>query len=210
MIKINLANRKKTQFAISAVEDAPLGQASTPSAFGSGGFDQIKSFPWIKLVGSLAVMAVAFYGLNYYQEQKLQELQTKFDEVQSKVLTSTSQLKKYEGYEAKKAQLDADETMLTNKIKIIQKLMSDRDQGALVLEAISKAMPKETWLTELNSKDGLINFKGNTKDFGQMTDFMKALEETVYFKDLQTKTSQATKLDTGAEVVQFEVEASRK
>ena len=100
--------------------------------------------------------------------------------------------------------------MLTKKIKTIQKLMSDRDQGALVLEAISKAMPKETWLTELNSKEGLINFKGNTKDFTQMTDFMKALEETVYFKDLQTKTSQATKLDTGAEVVQFEVEASRK
>jgi len=214
MIKVNLADRKTSTMI---ANDSPGGPSFLSGLFSkaksSSPSSSVSSSNTKTMVMSLAIYAVilggAYYAINQHKEKLLGEVTAQNSELQTTIGVLDSEIAKSDGYEQMKLGLENDEKTLKTKIETIQKLITDRSAPAKVLMALSQATPKQVWLTEFTLKDGAMDIKGASIDLDVISDFMKALEGSVYFKDITLKGSKQGSLQT-RENATFELEAKRR
>ncbi len=157
----------------------------------------------------VAYVASAF--LDSYKQDALAALDTEITQVQEQQARLKGEVAKTKGYKDIKKQLDADELQLKTKIGTIQKLLDDRVTLSKLLVSLSENLPKEVWLTEFKIQDSDVIFKGASRGFIQVSDFLKNLGENIYFRDLSLKgTQEVADPTTGANLTIFELEAKRR
>ena len=205
MIKINLAARKSASLLETRGGDKSL--TGMPKI----NLSALKEIPNLR---SLVILALVGYFGNYFIEDlKTEEIKKadasiqKLKDEKGKLNHELEETKKYEGI--KKA-LESDEIVIRTKLDTIQKLVQDRTTPPKLLVAISAAIPKEVWLSQIQVEDSNISLSGDSLDFNQVSEFMKNLNESAFFKDLALKNTQQGKDETGLDTAKFELAMKRR
>lgn len=208
MIKINLALKKQAAGAATGDEKGKGGGVKISRV--AIDLDQLKELP----IRQIALVVIVFFGGTYFVEDyKTQEI-TKIDAEIARAGTEKNKLQseaaKMKGYEDLKKSLESDEKIMRTKIETIQKLIADRQTPPKVLLAIAEAIPKDVWLQDFKIAKGELAIKGYSLGFNQISDFMKSLNENIYFTDIGLKNTQQTKDEAGVDVASFELSAKRR
>ena len=207
MIKINLATRKGAR-AATVDKSAKTGFTQITQLENIG--ESLKGLPLRKIVLMIVVGAFANYSLNNFKEEELAKVSKKLAEVNARKAIVDAEIAKTKDYAGLKKALDADELSLKTKMGAIQKLLDDRTTPPKLLTTLSGAIPAEIWLSEFSIKDEKVSLKGSSLSFNTVSDFMKSLEDSVYFKNLTLLTTQLGKDATGTDIATFELTANRR
>jgi Tfp pilus assembly protein PilN len=203
MIKVNLATRKQS----GVFGDSKNSKANS---FGKVNLDQVKDLPLRKLIVPIVVCFLGNYMLDGYKEDELKKLDQTLSKVNSDSTKLQNELNKLRGYDSIKKTLDADEITIKTKLETIQKLIADRSAPPKILVSVATMIPKDVWLSELKTEKLDITMKGSSLGFNQISDFMKSLNESAYFMDVDLKNSQQSKDSSGDEFAVFELKAKRR
>lgn len=216
MIKVNLHHRKA---AVGVAAGAGGTTAGSLSALiekfrGGGGTDGF-SDPDQKSAVILGVVYFVLLGGGWWwiDQQKAGMLAVVDQEIQgyeSKLALLNSELGKTNGYEQIKKSLEADEKTIRTKIETIQELIRDRSTPPKILMTLSETIPKEVWLQEFALRDRRFQIVGNSGNMDVVSDFMKSLEETIFFKNVVLKSSRQETVKGGRLSASFELEAERR
>lgn len=206
MIKINLATRKQS---------ASVGGSDAKSSRVAGmkldaRLDGIKELPWRKALAVVVLYLVASYGLDDFKLEELAKVNAVIDKLTAEQTRLKAELAKTKDFDELKKSLDADEVALRTKIDTIQKLIRDRQTPPKMLLSLSGSTPKDVWLTDFQAKDDEITLKGFSLGYNGISDFMKALNESVYFGDLKLVNTTTGRDETGLEAATFDLSAKRK
>ncbi|MBI2711960.1 MAG: PilN domain-containing protein [Bdellovibrio sp.] len=203
MIKINLALKKQT------------GGADGGKGGGGGGplgkmdFDAFKGVPIRKIAVPLVVGFLASYLLDNYKEEQLKKLEEAVTKSQNEASKYLNDAQKYKTYEPIKKQLDDDEALLRTKLDVVKKLTAMRGAQGKLLSAVSSTIPAEVWLTDFRVEKNEVVVRGASLGYGQISDFMKSLNENSNFSGFELKNSQQDK-DGGLEIATFELKGKRR
>lgn len=216
MIKINLYHRKA---AVSVSADSGSGGAGGlagilakfrglgDSAAAGGDLKPLAIQAGIYLV----IVAAAVWYLGERRSALLAELDVEIAAIDSKSALLASELSKTSGYEQIKKSLEQDEKTIRTKIATIQELIRDRSTPPKILMSLSEATPKDVWLKAFVLQDRKFHIAGSSNGMDVVSDFMKGLEETIYFKNIVLKSSKTeTTQKAGRQTAQFELEGERR
>jgi type IV pilus assembly protein PilN len=74
---------------------------------------------------------------------------------------------------------------LKEKLKIIDDLAKKKTGPVRVMESLSASTPERLWLTEFKETNGNTSMAGMAVDNQTVADFLRALEKSVYFSDVE-------------------------
>ena len=210
MIKINLLKRKSSQ------RSAVAGGQSLSADVISG---QLKdSFARMSNETKSVIITLIFYAVigyvgNYLLEDRKQKdlvnADSEVQKLQNEITLLDSEIAKTKGYEKIKKELEEDERAIKTKIETIQKLVDERATPPKMLMTLSQATPPDVWIEDFSIRDNDIRIKGSALGLTIVSDFMKALEETVYFKDVALKNGRQQR-ERGVEVANFDLELKKR
>ncbi|MGK5084961.1 PilN domain-containing protein [Bdellovibrionota bacterium FG-1] len=210
MIKINLALKKQSTSVAGDSRSAAPGGGGMLAGMRDVKFDGLKDLP----IRKLALMVIVGFGATYLLDDfKATEIKIVEDQLvkardeQSKL---TAELTRTKGYEDIKKTLDADELMLRTKIDTIQKLLADRQNPPKMMMTLATTIPQDVWLKGLKIKDREVSLQGASIGFNSISDFMKGLNESAYFSDVQLKGTQQERDELGSDIAGFELVAKRR
>lgn len=212
MIKINLVVRDRKGSLL------PEGATSTLSGYtslsgmsqlGREQLQQLKELPLKRLGYAVALFIIGSFGVDQWVDQSLKGIQQEMEAEQAKQATLKKEFDKTKSYNTLKTQLEADEKSIRAKLSTIQELLNDRTTPPKILLALSAAIPQEAWLEELKVDNQQITLKGASLGYNQVSDFMKALGENAFVKDVTLKSTQQTKDTNGVEVNTFDLSMKR-
>jgi Tfp pilus assembly protein PilN len=221
MIKVNLYQRKAAVGV--STGDAPAGGAGDIGATLRGLVDKLRGGAGASEIDlgdqkSALILAVVYAvvlggGWWYADDQKLAmiaEVDAEAATLDSKINLLSSELGKTSGYELIKKSLEADEKTIRTKINTIQELIRERSVPPKILTTLSESIPKEVWLREFSLKDRHFKLAGGASSMDVVSDFMKGLEETIYFRGVVLKSSKQITEKGGRSSATFELEAERR
>ncbi|MBL7715013.1 MAG: PilN domain-containing protein [Bdellovibrionales bacterium] len=221
MIKINLYVKRGSKAEVGKskgglldqLRDLTKGDGISQAALaklGDNPIETLKNLP----IRPLILPAIAFFlGGDILEEIKAKDLAeaeavvSALRQDQTKV---QAELAKYKGLDQIKAQLESVEREIRTKLTVIAELIRDRETPPKMMMAISNAIPKDAWLIDFTVKQNQLIFKGGAIGFNPVTDFMRSLEESVFFKDVTLKGTQQGKDAKGNQIATFEISASRR
>lgn len=215
MIKINLYHRKS---AVVVASDSASGGSGGLAGFlqklkgeGLSGSSEV----YRALAIQAGILVVILVGVSWYLSEKrseyIAEVDAQIAEVDSKDALLVSELSKTSGYEQMKKNLEQDEKTIRTKIETIQELIRDRATPPKILMTLSEATPKDVWLKAFTLRDSKFSISGSSNNIDLVSDFMKSLEETIYFKNIVLKSSKMeTSQKAGRQTAQFELEGERR
>lgn len=214
MIQINLAARK--QVAASAAVTAPAGPQDLKSLFSNMkslklDFSTLQEIlPWKKLLlaGGLIYAATAVDGA--LRAKKLGAVNAQLQAQEEVKRQIEAELAKTKGYEAIKRQLDQDDAVIRAKLTAIRILMEGRKDGPRMLFALSAATPKNVWIQSLGVEKTGVTLAGRTTEFSEVSDFLRKLNETAFFRDLVLVSSEKEGSLAGKELTRFEFSGKKR
>ncbi len=218
MIKVNLHQRKA---AVGVALGSPTGAGiSGIKGFlaklrggGAGGLsmdDGAKRSIIILGVIYAVILGGGWWYEGGLKEEKLAAIDAETAALDSKLNLINSELNKTNGYEQIKKSLEADEKTIRTKIETIQELIRDRTTPPKILTTLSETIPKDVWLRDFALKDRHFKISGSSTSMDVVSDFMKSLEETIYFKGVVLKSSKQETVKGGRGSAIFELEADRR
>jgi Tfp pilus assembly protein PilN len=170
---------------------------------------EVKVAAVMAAVYTVILIAGSWY-LDGMKAEKLAEVDAQIKAVDSKLTLLASELAKTQGYEQTKKSLESDDKKIRTKIETIQELIRDRSTPPKILMALSDSIPKEVWLREFSLKERSFKITGSATSMDGVSDFMKGLSETIYFKDVTLKGSKTATTKGSRETAEFELEAQRR
>ncbi|OFZ71792.1 MAG: hypothetical protein A3K03_04205 [Bdellovibrionales bacterium RIFOXYD1_FULL_44_7] len=209
MIRINLATRKQ----VASGDRQQKADGILGSLFGGSKADlndKLKELPLRKILLMILVGGLASYLADDFMAQKLSEVDSSIKKLTVDQSRLQAELKKTEGYEELKKQLDADEFVLKTKIETIDKLVADRQIAPRLLLALASSIPQDVWLSSLVVQQQEIALTGASLGFNQISDFMKVLNENAFFSELNLRKTEQGKDEFGSVIATFELMAKRR
>ncbi len=216
MIRINLATKKQIQIAGAGSS----GDKANVNIFQNFDADSLKQYlPIVRKIGvPVLVLFLAGQIAEEYKSRELKALdeQISNSENQQRSLQSTVDSKKM--YEAQRKIFEQDEFNLRKKLETIQTLITTRDTTNKILLALSSSVPNDVWIMSFKrdfryddktEKTRMVIF-GEAKGFTPISEFIKNLSETEFFKNVSLKNTQAVEEKGGLEIATFELEAEPK
>lgn len=123
---------------------------------------------------------------------------------QTKVAENAAEMKRLEGIIGEVNQLEKQTERLKNQLAVIDKLEKGKRGPVRVLDNMSESIPKRVWITSFREQGGTLSLTGSAVDNADISEFMRALQRTPYFTDVNLKFTQAD-LKDGATVYNFEI-----
>src|ERR1051325_11167622 len=132
------------------------------------------------IIGStvLAVVVVLLGGMHGYQSYQLSQLQTDLTTLRNELQALNVKIKEVGDLQVKIKDL-------RGKNKIIEDLNRKKSGPVLVMESLSSAVPASLWLTDFKESGGSLTMNGLATDNQTIADFMKAIAQSRYFKDVE-------------------------
>lgn len=96
---------------------------------------------------------------------------------------------------------------LQDKLDVIASLERARNGPVRVLDEISTRVPPRLWLTQISTKGTEIRLKGKSLDTGVVADFLRALNGSAYFKNVDLEKTEGGEIVKGVRLVNFELRA---
>lgn len=215
MIRINLASKKVSTAAGGGIGAKKFFELDSPlleKFLGSSqiNLDAFRDLPIKRVAGPAVIAIVLYFGADFYQASEMSRAEGEQAIVKSESETLKKELAETKKVEPLKRQLEDDEQKIRNKIETISQLIAERQTPPKVLLELSKVIPPETWLMEFKLDSGEIGIKGYSTKFAEISDLVKGLGESVFFKDLQIIGTARAKDALNRDVTNFELKAKRR
>ena len=152
------------------------------------------------LVLGLVVIAGAAVFMNGRIKGEIETARQAVQKMETEIARYKPQEAQVEVFKAKKSQLE-------DKLDVIDGLDAARTGPVRVLEQLALHTPERLWLTKLETQSGKIELKGNSLDNGVVADFLRGLNASNYFVNVDlVKTGRGSTVG-GVRLVQFEITA---
>ena len=151
----------------------------------------------VAMSGVLMVALVTAFTVHSVFTNKLEERQKKQAENQA-------QIKNLETIIGEVNQLDKQKQRLLNQLAVIDKLEKGKRGPVRVLDEMGGSIPKRVWITSFREQGGQLSLTGSAIDNVDISEFMRALQKTPYFSDINLIYSQAD-FKGGVTVYNFEI-----
>jgi Tfp pilus assembly protein PilN len=145
-----------------------------------------------------------------FKEEKIAEVDALLERGQAEGTKLKAELNKRADYEKEKTEMEGYERAIRIKLDTIYALVNDRSTPPKLLLTIANAIPKDIWLSELIIKDQELSLKGTSIGFNLISDFMRSLGETAYFKDVTLKGTEQSSEQASDESKSFELQVKRR
>jgi len=96
---------------------------------------------------------------------------------------------------------------LQDKLDVIESLERARNGPVRVLDEISSRVPDRLWLTSISTKGTEIRLEGKSLDTGVVADFLRSLNDSAYFKNVDLEKTEGGEMVKGVRLVNFELKA---
>ena len=96
---------------------------------------------------------------------------------------------------------------LQNKLDIIGSLEAARNGPVRVLDELTSQVPDRLWLTAIMTKGKGIKLEGQSLDTGVVADFLRGLNSSPYFTNVDLDKTARGKVVDGIRLVSFEIRA---
>ena len=96
---------------------------------------------------------------------------------------------------------------LQNKLDIIGSLEAARNGPVRVLDELTAQVPDRLWLTAIMTKGKGIKLEGQSLDTGVVADFLRGLNSSPYFTNVDLDKTARGKVVDGIRLVSFEIRA---
>lgn len=116
-------------------------------------------------------------------------------------------IERYKPQQALIAKFKTRKQHLQDKLDVIDSLEKARTGPVRVLDEISSRVPDRLWLTSINTKGSEIRLKGKSLDTGVVADFLRSLNDSAYFKNVDLEKTAGGELVKGVRLVNFELRA---
>ncbi len=150
-------------------------------------------------VGAAITIVVLFHFSIVHQ---ISSAQQQVAQMKQQIDAFKPQLAQVEQYRAKKADIE-------RKLGVIHDLDRSRSGPVHVLDEISSHTPERLWLTSLEAVPSGVTLLGMSLDTEVVATFMKALEDSPYFHDVELRSTELSEKD-GLKLNKFEVHAMLK
>ena len=164
MIKINLVSEAR---AAAARKGAP---AAAAAAAAPGRNNNI-----IFLV-CLALGPLYIFGMWWHLKSVSDDYANKIRTAQQEVDRLKSIIEEVNGYEKKKANLEA-------KINLINELKRNQKGPVRLMDEVSRALPDLVWMTDMSVAGDLISIKGKSMTPNAVANFIENLKKSSYFAE---------------------------
>jgi len=126
--------------------------------------------------GCLAVAFVYFFGMWWHVAAVKRDWDEKNRKAQAEVDRLKSIIDEVNGYEKKKANLEA-------KINLINDLKRNQHGPVRLMDEVSKALPDLVWLNEMNLTGQNIGIRGKAMTPNAVANFIENLKKSPYFAE---------------------------
>lgn len=116
-------------------------------------------------------------------------------------------IERYKPQQALIAKFKKRKQHLQDKLDVIDSLEKARTGPVRVLDEISSRVPERLWLTSINTKGNEVRLQGKSLDTGVVADFLRSLNESEYFKNVDLEKTEGGELVKGVRLVKFELRA---
>jgi type IV pilus assembly protein PilN len=151
----------------------------------------------VAMSGVLMVAAVTAFTVHTVYANKVAERE-------KKVAENAASIKNLQAIIGEVNQLDKQKQRLLAQLAVIDKLEKGKRGPVRVLDELSNSIPKRVWITSFREQGGALSLTGSAVDNADISEFMRALQKTPYFTDVNLKFTQADVKD-GATVYNFEI-----
>lgn len=131
----------------------------------------------------------------------------KISSVRSSIQSTDKKINALKGVEKQVEEFKAKNEELERKIKVIADLETKRSGPLFVMDSISKSIPPKAWIDEINSKGNSAIIKGVAWNEFAVADFMKSLQESNYFRNINLKVIKKKEVN-GLPLRSFEITSS--
>jgi type IV pilus assembly protein PilN len=116
-------------------------------------------------------------------------------------------IERYKPQQALIAKFKTRKQHLQDKLDVIASLEKARNGPVRVLDEIATRVPNRLWLTEIATKGNEIRLKGKSLDTGVVADFLRSLNDSPYFKNVDLEKTEGGEIVKGVRLVNFELRA---
>lgn len=155
-----------------------------------------------KIIFLLLPLGLVF-GYEMYDEEKAK---VKLTHMRKQNAILSDELSKYGKQVLEVKRIQEEKKRLDGRIKTILDLSSNRLTNAKALNALHDLVPGEAWLTSLKIKDEKVEFRGEATEDLVVSQFLRNLQESIYFQDVKLIGSEERSSATGAKKV-YSIEA---
>ncbi|GIW44161.1 MAG: fimbrial protein [Candidatus Binatia bacterium] len=127
-----------------------------------------------------------------FQARRLAQLEAEATQLRQEIARLDQQAKEVKDLDAKRAELQA-------KLRIIAQLKRRRVGPVRALEDLSDATPEKLWLTEFTETGGAVSIQGLAIDNQTIAEFMRRLQQSRYFYDVDLVESAQAVAQPGAQ-----------
>jgi type IV pilus assembly protein PilN len=156
----------------------------------------------IELIGLTAAVALALVGavgVNMYYANQI-------DAQKRKIAEATEEIKRLKKIIGEVNELDKQKQRLIAQLKVIDKLEKGKRGPVRVLDSLSTNIPKRVWITSFSERKGKLTLTGLGLENADISEFMRALQKSPYFKGVELRFTQSQKHD-GISIYSFQLVA---
>ncbi len=136
---------------------------------------------------TLFVLFILGY-LFYYYNSRLAEARSRFESNKQKVEELKKRIKEVENFEKLNKTIE-------EKNKVIEQLRKNQNVPVIILDEVSKALPKGVWLNSLNATGGSIAIDGIGFTNSDVVAFVDNIKNSKYFTDVSLQESKQVEKD---------------
>jgi type IV pilus assembly protein PilN len=135
---------------------------------------------------ALAVVVVGCFGLYVFKATQIAKKKTQIELAQTEI----NQLKKAIG---EVANFENKQKELQGKLDVLIELKDKKNGPVHLLDELVKVLPDKLWIESFKESGGNISIEGVGLNEETVAVFMKDLESSPYYKDVELKVTQQTK-----------------
>ena len=129
--------------------------------------------------------------------RKIETLNTDIKTVKAELATHAETIRKVEEYKKKLK-------IVNTKKGVIQKLELERSGPIRIMDAMTQCVVRtRMWLKSMEDKDGILNIQGVAVDNATIARFMKNLDKSKYFNNVDLTSSKQVKIDKKLKFKEF-------
>lgn len=153
------------------------------------------------LVGSLLLVFLIVFSVNFIETESLDDLKSEVKSLQDQ----NAALKKKIG---KIKNIDALRSDVEKKLATVDELQKGRFESLETLYYLSESLPKNAWVSSISTNGTNISLKGWAETNKVVAEFMRQLDASEFFGDVQLKGIRRTEVDN-VPVREFELSLVR-
>jgi type IV pilus assembly protein PilN len=152
------------------------------------------------LVLGLVLVGGGIFFTNQHMKSSIAQAEANVTQLQADIARFEPQQKKVMRFKKQKKQLQ-------DKLDVIDSLEQARNGPVRVLDELSSSVPERLWLTSIQTKGEGIKLEGQSLDTGVVADFLRVLNASPFFKNVDLDKTSGGKVVKGVRLVNFVIRA---